>query len=667
MLQKAVFVKIIFILSIFFIFSPPTFATSDCPDVQFIFARGSGSPLNDRDYRKFKSSIKNELKRHNSQLSYEFHELGSSSSTEIKYPATDVRPFNVALGAVFSAGKSHKYGNSVKSGVAELSSLSKSLKLRCPRTRLVLGGYSQGAQVVSQTAPKLPQSQLLFASTFGDPKLFLPEGRGLIPPACLGQKFSLYRAHVPDCRTDDGILTGSQPYVPNQYQYHFGAWCNAGDFMCGSYFDFKQDVLAAHLAYNKDSSYPQAARFIVNRLKQAFPQKFRPSISRDTVFLIDTTGSMQDLYVPFVKYAKELAEKTLQDNGRISLFQFRDFTDFGARPARPLCNFRCSLADFRKHLKNLVFSGGGDEPEAVLSSLKQTMQSLNWRKGAVKSIVLLTDSSLRAPDQDGTTLSDVIKTSLIIDPVNIYPVTTNPHDYQALAKESNGKVVNPLEDPIGELNTTLLSRPSALLDRESYEIPLEAPITFDASPSIASTAITKFEWDLDGDNVFELSSHSPILTTRFSASHPLVTGQALDKTPFSKFIQLKVTDSAGFSSTMSATVKFLPANSHPVNSPFSDFATLPLLKNLKTKSSHGRFEISFSPDPAIAQVLVIINDELLGLTDKTTFAISRPPASATLKLVPVGINGRRGQPTEIRFNSPATPSTGYRPSSATRR
>ncbi len=98
----------------------------------------------------------------------------------------------------------------------------------------MLAGYSQGAMVVAEAVKSFRHEQVVYVALFGDPKLYLPEGSGLLPDACLGRNYSTYRVYVPYCRTHEGSLKARSPYIYGELAGKYGLWCNAEDYICGS-------------------------------------------------------------------------------------------------------------------------------------------------------------------------------------------------------------------------------------------------------------------------------------------------------------------------------------------------------------------------------------------------------------------------------------------------
>lgn len=375
-----------------------------CPDLKIVFARGSGAERwSEQNYLEFKKQIEDKLP----DVSYEFLDLD--------YPAIGIDNLAVALGAFFGAGKSYEFGDSVNKGVQELKRV---VNYGCSKTKYVLGGYSQGAMVISKTLPDLNAEKIIYAATFGDPKIYLPEGLGLVPPACYNQNLSDYRVYVPDCRAYQGLLGSYRPYQPENFIGKLGTWCNKYDIFCSSYFSIN-----SHTSYVSDDLYEDASRVVASKVAAAFNVKNKYSSPHDTAILIDSTGSMTWMIERFRNEALRLANETFEKGGRVALYDYRDLGD----PYEPVarCTFEtCTVENFAGLLDSIMLDGGGDVPESLLSASIHAMGKLEWRRGATKSLVVLTDAPFLSPDRDGTTMQDVIDLSRRIDPVNIYVITS---------------------------------------------------------------------------------------------------------------------------------------------------------------------------------------------------------------------------------------------------
>lgn len=435
-----------------FYISPKVSATSSssgpnsCVDLKLIFARGSGEKrFEDQNYKNFKSAMIDKLAL--THINYGFEDLD--------YPAISVADPTILLTTFVSGGEAYKFGDSVQDGVNKL--VSGINGGACPNTRYVIAGYSQGAMVVSKAIQSLDAEKVIYAATFGDPKLYLPEGSGMVPVACKGEKLSDYRIYVPDCRAYMGLLGGYKPYEPSSYVGKLGTWCNKADFFCSSHLNMRD-----HTSYVADKIYDEASKTIFSKIVEAFNIENRYISVHDTAFLIDSTASMNKLIDKYKAEALSLAKQTLENGGRVALYDFRDVGD--RYYPREWCNFEtCTLENFVEGLEGIETDGGGDTPESVLSSSLYVMQKLNWQLGATKSLVILTDADYHNPDGDGVTLDQVVKLSKQIDPVNFYIITTDVYKnaYKTLAEATDGGVASSTSD-LSILTQQIIERSDSL-------------------------------------------------------------------------------------------------------------------------------------------------------------------------------------------------------------
>jgi len=185
-----------------------------CPDLELIFARGSGQGLNDGDYQSFKTNIERAFSYDIPGIRVHFYELGSETQDSHRYPAVGLSGFKTILGAYVSAGDSYAYGKSVKEGALELASYANTVIKTCPETKIAIAGYSQGAQVSTWASEKLKNmDNIIYTATFGDPKVYFPEGKDATKNACQGRILARYRVYAPDCFVDRGILGALKPYI----------------------------------------------------------------------------------------------------------------------------------------------------------------------------------------------------------------------------------------------------------------------------------------------------------------------------------------------------------------------------------------------------------------------------------------------------------------------
>ena len=475
--------------------SPQKVSAVGCPDVKIIFARGSGAERwNNDDYRAFESALTEKLEL--IDINYEFEDLG--------YPAVGIGADNLwtAVGAYFSGGNSYEFGASVDEGVRNLIA---KVNGECENTRYVLAGYSQGAMVVAKALPSLDASRIIYVATFGDPKIYLPEGKsvlsvmtngknglhlGVIPPACKNENLSNYRAYVPDCYAYEGLLGSQRPYQPEGFYDKLGTWCNRQDIFCSSYYS-----VSNHTSYVSDKLYEDASKMIFAKITSALDVENKYVSPHDTAILIDSTGSMSSLIWQYKNEALRLAEKTLSAGGRVALYDYRDLKESYAPVEH--CNFEtCTLEKIVEELDKIVVDGGDDTPESLLSASFTTMNKLSWKYGSTKSVVVLTDAGFHSPDIDGTTFADVVALSKSIDPVNFYVITTPDilSGYTELALATGGMVATTVDD-LSVLTDTILARFDSLPRVEELPVVDDAVILDDELPELTVTAIDN---NLDG-------------------------------------------------------------------------------------------------------------------------------------------------------------------------
>ena len=454
-------------------------SATECPELRVVFARGSGGELNgDQNFIAFRDAIVSKMQT--TSIRYEVIDLD--------YPAIGIDDPKVLAGAYFGAGEAYDFGESVKSGVEKLDNLVNGGE--CPDTRYVIGGYSQGAMVVSRAISGLKSERVIYAATFGDPKIYLPEGAGLFPAACKDKNLSAYRMYVPDCYAYRGLLGSNEPYEPSGFAGKVGTWCNKGDLFCSSHFN-----ISDHVSYVTDKLYEDASKVIFDKICKAFGVVNTISSPHDTVILIDSTGSMGELIDKYKDEAYKLAEKTLDSGGRVALYDYRDYQE-GYVP-RQWCSFEsCNLETVTAGLAGIEIDGGGDTPESLLGSSLHVMQELNWKQGSTKSIVVLTDAGYHEPDFDigRTTKLDVVRMSKQIDPVNFY-VVTEPEvapSYESLTAETGGRVVTTTDD-LTELTDYIMARYDALPRVEEMDTAATLPVlTVDDVVVEGSSATVKF-------------------------------------------------------------------------------------------------------------------------------------------------------------------------------
>jgi cutinase len=192
----------------------PSAAAAPCPDIEVVFARGTG----------------------------EAPGIGSVGQAFVDALRSKVGERSVGVYAVNYPASSDVH-NSISAGASDAGAHVQHMAANCPRTRMVLGGMSQGAGVIDlmaisapalgYTPPSIPPEvadHVAAAAVFGNPARNLPGG---------------------------GPLTAISPlYGPKAIDL-----CAPGDPFCSAGTDFY-----AHLSYVQNGMVDQAADFAASRL-----------------------------------------------------------------------------------------------------------------------------------------------------------------------------------------------------------------------------------------------------------------------------------------------------------------------------------------------------------------------------------------------------------------
>ena len=187
----------------------PAAAADPCPDVEVVFARGSGQPVGLGDVGEaFVNTLREQLPGK------------SVGDYPVDYPAT------------------YEFAVSLPAGVQDATGHIQSTVAGCPKTKLVLGGYSQGAAVTEMATNELPED---VADHVAAVTLFGP------PTTASGFSSSL--------------MDGPLPALAAPYQAKSISLCTTDDIICAP-----SGNILAHLQYIPTKT-DQAAAFVADRLK----------------------------------------------------------------------------------------------------------------------------------------------------------------------------------------------------------------------------------------------------------------------------------------------------------------------------------------------------------------------------------------------------------------
>ncbi len=617
---------------------------SSCEDVYFIFARGSGEKLNDEEFSSFKSNIIKKIKLTLPELKYNFYELGSDYQNGYKYPAVDLDFFS-AISTTLSKGTAFEFGKSIDEGINELKSYIAKKSSACPTSKFVLGGYSQGAMVITKALPYLNPANILYVANFGDPKLYLPEGEGLFPDACRGENLSPYREYAPNCRTSAGYLGAKKPYLESGWNNKVGLWCNDGDFICGGGF-ILSEPFRTHVRYADDGRIYDAAKIISEKLIDKYPNYLKTSEeealsviqssgNRDVVFLLDTTGSMDDKLLDATSSINWIAQQIVENGGRVGLWIFGDLEEI--QPSK-IVDFTNNLEEFYQKfdLDTLPKSDGGDFPESVYSAALAVLNGMEWKSGATKSVILITDDEPLDPDRDGTTLEDVARRSLEIDPVNFYTLgMTNDLKlfYENFINATDGKQINLTSD--NSNYSSIINRPNISLALAEYIAQPNSSLTFEIKGELSG--IEHVDWDLDLDGEYDTTTNEPYISAKYS--------HALDG-----YLKAKVKYKNGEHSTASSKVTITDS---PVPTPSLSVNNI--------LYGEDDISVSYSFENAATGALISIDEIPVGYSTIPSIDFNYDLVNSTILLIPFSSSGLLGTPVKITLqnNTDKTGKTEY--------
>lgn len=161
-----------------------------------------------------------------------------------------------------------------------------------------------------------------------------------------------------------------------------------------------------------------------------------PSLPADIVFVLDTTGSMDDeidgLIHTCTLFADEIAASSI--DYRLGLIGFGDLLIGEEMTIYPLTR---SANKFKEWVTNIPRTGGGDEPESSLDAVREAL-TFEFRPDAQKVLILITDASPHDPDTDGysaTEITNLLRESNVL----AFCITPSLDCWQQMADATGGE------------------------------------------------------------------------------------------------------------------------------------------------------------------------------------------------------------------------------------
>lgn len=384
-----------------------------CKPYQIIYARGSGQLVEGPQPER--ESLKANLSAYGIDLD-NFVELQDSLDPTGKngYWATSVNGDLiggiVGLGAVVTRGNIGLYSKSVDGGKEVLLKylLEESNVIEC-NTRLVLSGYSQGAEVIGETVndkrfEKL-KNQVSYIALFGDPTLdiqSLNAGNIFYKPAWFKGDAVKF--------ISGGITSPRNPYFTEDMYGRVGSWCIKTDVICTGILPFLIDEKINHTHSKYPEKFiPEAAYEIAKRLKEDLPN-LGPNLAcvqkpHDIVLTIDTSEATRRDYVFFGKYPDPTPDGDYGEDGAkhtvLSLFKagcdvrvaIVGFSGEEDGPPRLIADFSSNPGEVMESIRKLYKEDGSNirvRTQAREGIIKAT--SVDWRNNSRRSILFVTNT-----------------------------------------------------------------------------------------------------------------------------------------------------------------------------------------------------------------------------------------------------------------------------------
>ncbi|MDO5747165.1 MAG: vWA domain-containing protein [Actinomycetaceae bacterium] len=406
------------------------------------------------------------------------------------------------------------------------------------------------------------------------------------------------------------------------------------------------DKDAATVPADKDVTTPKVDAADVDKIKKDPPSgdlrkyvlKFASGIAGlDVAFVIDTTGSMFEDIDDAIRIAKENGSKIHDLNGRYAVVAYRDHGPYEEYVAKTILDFTRDRTAFHRALESLRdVNGGGDTDEAMLTALDHAINDLSWSKDAGKAAVVLTDAGFHDPD-NGLTVDDLTSRKIHGMPISFYPVVDDyiADEYSDLATKTSGKVVTSktgAADALSDVFAELAKRPIAFLPLKDYYVKPGGSVTLDASYSFINGKEAKYEWDLDGDGVYDVTTDIPSLSHVFG-----------DKGDHS--VVLRITGSNGTTSTTKAVVHVSDEAADPIG--LATVTSLVASVASTDTDSTGTAKIEWKADTHPAFWMLRVDGKPIGVAPGSELGslIAELPLGKTLEiaLAPVSSDGVIGE------------------------
>ncbi|MEM7262402.1 MAG: VWA domain-containing protein, partial [Planctomycetota bacterium] len=170
-------------------------------------------------------------------------------------------------------------------------------------------------------------------------------------------------------------------------------------------------------------------------------------IELDVLFLIDTTGSMQDeieqIKNSLLSVTKRVRSLEREFDLRYGAVLYRDIGDEYVTKAHP---FTGDIEAFDVALKDVRADGGGDGPESLNQGLAVAIDHAEWRKTAAKVVFLIADAAPHM-DYEGDTSYSASVREAVAKGIRVHSVAASGIDpvgslvFRQIAQYTRGKFI----------------------------------------------------------------------------------------------------------------------------------------------------------------------------------------------------------------------------------
>ena len=117
------------------------------------------------------------------------------------------------------------------------------------------------------------------------------------------------------------------------------------------------------------------------------------SVPLDVLFLLDSTGSMEDeiqqIKATLQSIAKRVSNLPSNPDLRFGMVSYRDRED---SYVTRLHDFDGNVERFQRTIRGVEASGGGDDPESLNQALHEAVNDASWRENAIRLTFLIADA-----------------------------------------------------------------------------------------------------------------------------------------------------------------------------------------------------------------------------------------------------------------------------------